>query len=363
MIIDKAKLSPMMQKYFEMKDQYPDSIMFFRVGDFYEMFFEDAETASKALDLVLTGKDCGLNERAPMCGVPYHAVDTYIRKLLEQGFRVAICEQVEDPALAKGLVERDVIRVVTPGTVMEEDILDEREANYLASVYTNDNAFGIAWTDISTGEFNLYEYEGPNYLERLSDILGTIRPQEVISNDNFARKYFSLPYFNNNERKCRCYHDFAYSYEYAYKQILATLKVGSLDAFECTDKKWAISATGGLLEYLAQTQKRAMSQINKLTYIKDNSFMILDAATRRNLELTQRAKDGKRTGSLISVIDKTVTSIGARTIKRWIEQPLQDLNEINARLDAVELFVHDSSRFYKDNYCALSDSWKCLCKD
>ena len=194
MIIDKAKLSPMMQKYFEMKEQYPDSIMFFRVGDFYEMFFEDAETASKALDLVLTGKDCGLNERAPMCGVPYHAVDTYIRKLLEQGFRVAICEQVEDPALAKGLVERDVIRVVTPGTVMEEDILDEREANYLASVFTNDNAFGIAWTDISTGEFNLYEYDGPNYLERLSDILGTIRPQEVISNDNFARKYFSLPY-------------------------------------------------------------------------------------------------------------------------------------------------------------------------
>ncbi len=340
MIIDKAKLSPMMQKYFEMKEQYPDSIMFFRVGDFYEMFFEDAETASKALDLVLTGKDCGLNERAPMCGVPYHAVDTYIRKLLEQGFRVAICEQVEDPALAKGLVERDVIRVVTPGTVMEEDILDEREANYLASVFTNDNAFGIAWTDISTGEFNLYEYDGPNYLERLSDILGTIRPQEVISNDNFARKYFSLPYFNNNERKCRCYHDFAYSYEYAYKQILALLKVGSLDAFECTDKKWAISATGGLLEYLAQTQKRAMSQINKFTYIKDNSFMILDAATRRNLELTQRAKDGKRTGSLISVIDKTVTSIGARTIKRWIEQPLQDLNEINARLDAVELFVN-----------------------
>ena len=195
MIIDKAKLSPMMQKYFEMKEQYPDSIMFFRVGDFYEMFFEDAETASKALDLVLTGKDCGLNERAPMCGVPHHAVDTYIRRLLEQGFRVAICEQVEDPALAKGLVERDVIRVVTPGTVMEEDILDDKEANYLASVYTNDSAFGIAWTDISTGEFNLYEYEGNNYLERLSDILGTIRPQEVISNDHFAKRYLSLTYF------------------------------------------------------------------------------------------------------------------------------------------------------------------------
>ena len=170
-----------MRKYFEMKEQYPDCIMFFRVGDFYEMFFEDAEVTSKVLDLVLTGKDCGLEQRAPMAGVPFHAVDTYIRKLIENGYRVAICEQIEDPATAKGLVERDVVRVVTPGTVMEEDILDEKSSNYLASVYTNDTTFGIAWTDISTGEFNLYEYEGANYLDRLSDILGTIRPEEVIS--------------------------------------------------------------------------------------------------------------------------------------------------------------------------------------
>ncbi|MBO4695121.1 MAG: DNA mismatch repair protein MutS [Clostridia bacterium] len=336
-----SKISPMMRKYFEMKEQYPDCIMFFRVGDFYEMFFEDAEVASKVLDLVLTGKDCGLEERAPMAGVPFHAVDTYIRKLIENGYRVAICEQIEDPATAKGLVERDVIRVVTPGTVMEEDILDEKSSNYLASVYTNDTTFGIAWTDISTGEFNLYEYEGANYLDRLSDILGTIRPEEVISNDHFARIYYTLNFFKNNGMKCRCYHEFAYAYDYALKKLTSLLNVVTLDAFECKDKKCAISASGGLMEYLFQTQKRAMAHINKLTYIKDNSFMILDQATRRNLELTSRAKDGKRQGSLINVIDKTVTAVGARTIRRWIEQPLQDLNEINARLDAVELFIEN----------------------
>ena len=341
MNIDMSKISPMMRKYFEMKEQYPDCIMFFRVGDFYEMFFEDAEVASKVLDLVLTGKDCGLEQRAPMAGVPFHAVDTYIRKLIENGYRVAICEQIEDPATAKGLVERDVVRVVTPGTVMEEDILDEKSSNYLASVYTNDTTFGIAWTDISTGEFNLYEYEGANYLDRLSDILGTIRPEEVISNDHFSRIYYTLNFFKNNGMKCRCYHEFAYDYEYALKKLTSLLNVVTLDAFECKDKKCAISASGGLMEYLFQTQKRAMAHINKLTYIKDNSFMILDQATRRNLELTSRAKDGKRQGSLINVIDKTVTAVGARTIKRWIEQPLQDINEINARLDAVELFIEN----------------------
>ena len=341
MNIDMSKISPMMRKYFEMKEQYPDCIMFFRVGDFYEMFFEDAEVASKVLDLVLTGKDCGLEQRAPMAGVPFHAVDTYIRKLIENGYRVAICEQIEDPATAKGLVERDVVRVVTPGTVMEEDILDEKSSNYLASVYTNDTTFGIAWTDISTGEFNLYEYEGANYLDRLSDILGTIRPEEVISNDHFSRIYYTLNFFKSNGMKCRCYHEFAYDYDYALKKLTSLLNVVTLDAFECKDKKCAISASGGLMEYLFQTQKRAMAHINKLTYIKDNSFMILDQATRRNLELTSRAKDGKRQGSLINVIDKTVTAVGARTIKRWIEQPLQDINEINARLDAVELFIEN----------------------
>ena len=152
----------MMQKYFELKEAYSECIMLFRLGDFYEMFFDDAVQASKVLDLVLTGRDCGLQERAPMCGVPHHAVDSYIRKLIEAGFRVAICEQMEDPATAKGLVERDVVRVISPGTVMEDEILDEKKANYLASVYTNDSAFGIAWTDISTGEFYLYEYEGYN---------------------------------------------------------------------------------------------------------------------------------------------------------------------------------------------------------
>ncbi|MEG2274636.1 MAG: DNA mismatch repair protein MutS, partial [Clostridia bacterium] len=175
MIIDQNKLSPMMKRYFEIKAGYPDCLLFFRLGDFYEMFFDDATTASRVLDLTLTGRDCGLNERAPMCGVPYHAVDTYIRRLIENGFRVAICEQLSDPATSKGLVDRDVVRVVSRGTVMEEEILDEKSCNYLCSIYTQSNAsndgFGLAWADISTGEFNVIEFYGENYLDRLSDLL------------------------------------------------------------------------------------------------------------------------------------------------------------------------------------------------
>lgn len=336
MIIDKNKLSPMMKRYFEIKAQYQDCLLFFRLGDFYEMFFDDAEVASRALDLTLTGRDCGLEERAPMCGVPYHAVDTYIRRLIEAGYRVAICEQLSDPSASKGLVERDVVRVVSGGTVMEEDILDEKTSNYLLSVFTKDNAFGIAWTDISTGEFCVYEYSGNNYLERLSDFIGSISPAEVICNERFLKDFKSLQYFKTSEKKAHCYHDFAYSLSAATKKILSAFNISSLAAFECDDKNSAVCAAGGLLEYLAQTQKRALGQLTKISLVRDKSFMMLDNATRRNLELTSRARDGKRQGSLLSVLDKTLTAMGARTLKRYIEQPLQDADKINARLCAVE---------------------------
>lgn len=338
MDIDRNKLTPMMRKYFQIKDSYPDCLLFFRLGDFYEMFFDDAVTASRALDLTLTGRDCGLSERAPMCGVPYHAVDNYIRKLIENGYRVAICEQLSDPAnTQKGeLVERDVVRVVSSGTVMEEDILDERSSNYLCSVYTNQNAFGIAWTDISTGEFCVYEYEGDNYLDKLSNLLGSISPSEIICNEDFLTKYQKAQYFRSTEKRARCYHDFAYSQSVATKKILTTFNVPSLSVFEIENHLYAVCATGGLLEYLAQTQKRSLAQLNKIVFLHDKSFMMLDGATRHNLELTQRARDGKRQGSLLSVLDKTYTAMGARLMKRWIEQPLQDSDAINQRLDAVE---------------------------
>lgn len=336
MIIDREKLSPMMRRYFEIKENYKDCLLFFRLGDFYEMFFDDAVTASRVLDLTLTGRDCGLDERAPMCGVPYHAVDNYIRKLIENGYRVAICEQLSDPATSKGLVDRDVVRVVSSGTVMEEDILDEKSSNYLCSVFTNSQGFGIAWADISTGEFNVYEYVGDNSLDRLSNLLGSISPSEIICNDDFVGKYLKVQYFVSSDKRARCYHDFAYSLSAATKRICSSFKITSLSVFELDDKNNAVCAAGGLLEYLAQTQKRSLGQLGKITFLHDKSFMMLDTATRRNLELTERARDGKRAGSLLSVLDKTCTAMGARTMKRWIEQPLQDADMINKRLDAVE---------------------------
>ena len=337
MIVDKSKLSPMMRRYFEIKSNYEDCLLFFRLGDFYEMFFDDAETASRVLDLTLTGRDCGLKDsRAPMCGVPYHAVDNYVRKLIDAGFRVAICEQLSDPATSKGLVDRDVVRVITPGTVMEEQILDERSTNYLASVFSDKNGFGLAWADISTGEFYLYEYAGDNRFERLADILSSVKPSECVCNETFLSEYKSVSYFAASEAAPHCYQNFAYYFPSAEKKLCSALNVASLDAFECADRQYAVCAAGGLYEYLMQTQKRALAQINSLTLLRDKSFMLLDESTRRNLELTARARDGKRYGSLLWVLDKTSTAMGARTLKRYIEQPLQNEKEINARLDAVE---------------------------
>lgn len=354
MIIDKDKLSPMMKRYFQIKEQYPDCLLFFRLGDFYEMFFDQAETASRVLDLTLTGRDCGLAERAPMCGVPHHAVDVYIRRLIEAGYRVAICEQLSDPSASKGLVDRDVVRVVSGGTVMEEDILDEKKSNYLLSVHSDKDAFGLAWTDISTGEFYVYEYRGDDRLSRLSDFVSSIEPAEVICNEKFLSEYQTLQYFKSTDMRVHCYFDYAYALATATKKTLLAFNVNTLEAFECDDKPYAICATGGLLEYLSQTQKRVLGQLNKITLVRDKSFMMLDSATRRNLELTARARDGKRQGSLLAVLDKTKTAMGARTLKHYIEKPLQDSKTINRRLDAVEEFVN--SRVLRDRIAdALSD--------
>lgn len=354
MIIDKSKLSPMMKRYFEIKASYEDCLLFFRLGDFYEMFFDDAVTASAALDLTLTGRDCGLEERAPMCGVPYHAVDTYVRRLIDAGYRVAICEQLSDPATSKGLVDRDVVRVITPGTVMEEGILDERSGNYLASVYMTKDAFGLAWSDISTGEFYVYEYEGADASVRLGDMLSAVKPSEIVCNAAFAEQYRAVSYFGNTDMRPHCYHDFAYGFSTAEKKLCSAFGVVSLDAFECADKRSAVCAAGGLYEYLSQTQKRTLCQIDRMRFVYDKSFMLLDESTRRNLEITARARDGKKTGSLLWVLDKTCTSMGARALKRWLETPLQDEKAINARLDAVETLV--SSKAARDKLVtALAD--------
>lgn len=332
------KLSPMMRRYFEIKDKYNDSIVLFRLGDFYEMFFDDAVTASKALDLTLTGRDCGLSERAPMCGVPYHAVDGYVRKLIEQGFRVAICEQLTDPATSKGMVERDVIRVITKGTIMEDSILDEKTANYLASVFLSGDKFGLAWSDISTGEFCIFEGD----VSKLDSMLSSIAPAETVCSFSDYSALSKLGYFAE-ENVLRAVIESAYRYDNATKALMGQFGVTTLSGYECEDARFAIAAAGGLLEYLNETQKRTLNQLRPPKLIKDKSFMMLDGNTKRNLELVARAKDGKRSGSLLSVLDMCETSMGSRSLRRLIEQPLQNRAEIEERLDATECLVNNIS--------------------
>jgi DNA mismatch repair protein MutS len=333
-------ISPMMRQYLETKEKYKDCILFYRLGDFYEMFFDDAIVVSKVLDLVLTGRDCGLSERAPMCGIPCHAAETYIAKLLENNFKVAVCEQLSDPDESKGLVLRDVVKVITPGTVMEESLLKEDKNNFIASVYLEGGKIGIAWADISTGDFNLTEVEADPKFNNLSDILLSIMPSEVICNQNMqvaakdlkVIKYDLLPKFD-------CYYDWSYIFETANSALKKQLGVKSLAAFECENKKHAVSAAGALVEYFKETQKRSLSHLNRISYVKKNRFMTLDGNAIRNLELIKTIRDGKKYGSLLWLLDNTQTGMGARRLYSYITQPLNDEKEINSRLDAVEELV------------------------
>jgi Mismatch repair ATPase (MutS family) len=336
--VKEKEFSPMMKQYLQMKEQYKDAVLMYRLGDFYEMFFDDAITVSAFLDLTLTGRDCGLEERAPMCGVPYHAVDTYIKRLIEGGFKVAICEQLNTPEDTKGQLTRDVVRVITPGTLVEESYLDERKNNYIASVYATDDGFGLSWADVSTGEFKLYEYRGENASFILEDLLVTLSPAEIICNQ--AAKALGLSAVKSGKLPTfYAFFDWAYGLETARKKLLKQLDVTTLSAFECDDKTLAISAAGALVEYMLSTQKRSLKHLNRIACLSDNAFMFLDANTRRNLELTATIRDGKRRGSLLWLLDETATSMGARNLRRWIEQPLQDEGLINARLTAVEELI------------------------
>jgi len=333
-------ISPMMQRYLELKDNYKDCLIFFRLGDFYEMFFEDAVTASKVLELTLTGRDCGLNERAPMCGVPYHAVDNYIAKLIENGYKVAICDQLNTPNDTKGMLDRDVTRVITPGTIVEENILDNKKNNFLCSVFCKSEGTGIAWADISTGEFYLLELPVGNDL--MQEFLIAIHPSEIIANKELAVAAKNFAYVNSgNLPKFSGYFDWAYDYDTAVDRLKKQLSVTTLESFECQDKRLAICAAGALVEYLHETQKRALIQINKLSYVSTNAYMLLDNNTKRNLELTEAMRDHKKRGSLLWVLDRTCTCMGARKIRKWLEQPLQAEQLINERLSAVEEILTD----------------------
>ncbi len=326
-----------MQHYMSVKDQYKDCLIFYRLGDFYELFFEDAVRASQLLGLTLTGRDCGLEERAPMCGVPFHAADSYISKLVSMGEKVAICEQLEDPATAKGMVERGVIRVVTAGTLTDENSLDEKSNNYISSVYKFGDCVAVAWADITTGELCATEFVGVACLKNALSLMIKLGVSEIISNDEmlFAVKDFPevargvLPKFSS-------YLAWTFNYASAQKTLLEQLKTKSLSAFSVDGKKSAICAAGALLEYLKETQMHALVNIDNIKYVSDSANMQLDPSAIRNLEIVKSLGEGKRYGSLLWLLDKTCTAMGARLLSNLVVSPPCDLVKINYRLDGVE---------------------------
>ena len=324
-------LSPMMQQYLRIHDAYPDCLLLFRLGDFYELFFEDAKTASKELELTLTGKDCGLEERAPMCGVPYHSVNTYIEKLIEKGYKVAICEQMEDPALAKGLVDRDVVRVITAGTVTDPAMLEDKANNYLMCVYLDGKKAGLAYSDVSTGEFYVMEPE----INMLRAQISRVNPMEVICNDPpqlTAAAGSDIRGLNGQPQAW-------FQRRNAEDMLCEHFHLTQLTSLGLSDRKEAASAAGALLKYLHETQKNSLEHINSLRFAENGRIMLLDQNTRRNLELTESLRGDRRKGTLLGLIDRTSTAMGGRLLRNWVEEPLLEEQEINSRLDAVDEMV------------------------
>ena len=329
-----AAFTPMMQQYLDIKNQYKDCIMFYRVGDFYEMFFDDALTASKALEITLTGKDCGQEERAPMCGVPYHAYEVYANRLIEQGYKVAICEQVEDPKQAKGLVKRDVIQIITPGTNLSTQNLKEGQNNYIMSIYAFDNAYGIAVADITTGEARTCQVTSQ---EKCKDEINKYQPSEIICNETLLCQDWDWDYYRERLHiTISAIDDWHFNEEQATSCLLKHFKVQSLEALGLKDQSLTVIASGALMEYLIETQKSSLDHMNRLELYAVDDYMILDSSTRRNLELTETLRDKEKRGSLLWVLDKTKTAMGARLLRTYIEQPLIRKDRIEERLDAIE---------------------------
>lgn len=328
-----AEMTPMMQKYMETKKEYPDCILFYRLGDFYEMFFEDAETASRELEITLTGKSCGLEERAPMCGVPYHAVDGYLTRLVSKGYKVAICEQVEDPKEAKGLVKREVTRIVTPGTNMNLPMDDSRN-NYLLCVSYFPGKIGISAADVTTGDYYLTEVED---IRKLQDEINKYAPSEIICNEAFYVSGFPVEEMKN--RLGVTVYSLASHYfdeEICRKSLLKHFHVSSLLGLGVEEFPSGLIAAGALLQYLYETQMTSLEHFTHLYPYLTNKYMLLDGATRRNLELIETLREKQKKGSLLGVLDRTKTAMGGRLLRKYIEQPLIDRQEIEERLDAVE---------------------------
>ena len=333
-----AEFSPMMQHYLDTKKQYSDCILFYRLGDFYEMFYEDAEIVSRELELTLTGKDCGQEKRAPMSGIPFHAAEGYIAKLIEKGYKVAICEQVEDPKTAKGMVKREVVRVVTPGTVIESNLLEEKKNNYIMAIYKSGMYFGISVCDVSTGEFLATQIVEHNNFARLLDEISRYSPAEIIASEMM---YNSKTEIDKINERFKTYiskeSEDAFDGEFELLSGMYNIIDDRNEPIkDLAEKKLAIFAINALLKYLEDTQKTGLDHINTIKIYNTTRYMALDINARRNLELTEKMRKKKKKGTLLWVLDKTSTSMGGRMLRRWLNDPLIDRQEINERLDAVE---------------------------
>ncbi len=346
-------VTPMMKQYFEIKNQYEDCILFYRLGDFYEMFYDDAKTASEVLGLTLTGRSCGQEERAPMCGVPFHSAQNYIAKLVNEGYKVAICEQTEDPASTKGIVKREVVRIVTPGTATMDSVLDEKENNFLASIYVENDDFGITFVDASTGEMSTTHGKNDFAENSIANIISCYSPSEIIINDSgmahagvIAQLKKRFEFFDSFQP------DSSYELQASKDRIME--KFGIAKASELFDKTddCGIRSIGAALVYLSETQKTDLSHISDIRFFENTNFMGIDVASKRNLEITQTMRDKSKKGSLLWVLDKTKTSMGARRLKNWLEQPLISPKQINMRLDSVEELY--------DNLTMRADIMECL---
>lgn len=330
----------MMKQYFAIKEQNKDSILFFRLGDFYEMFYDDAKIASKELELTLTGRDCGQAERAPMCGVPFHSCEGYIARLVAKGYKVAICEQTEDPATAKGLVKRDIIRVITPGTVMESSMLDEGRNNYICCMFSDSKKIGLCFCDISTGELYATEISGSDSVNSLTSQLASYNPREILIGGDIV-KIKSLPAFIKTKLSVGV--EMLRDESFDNKVCAEIVKAQFGEEMQCiSDSQVLISAIGALINYLKETQKNGLERINKIELYSDKQFMNLDYNTQRNLELTATMLNKEKRGSLLWVLDKTKTAMGKRLIRSWLEHPLLNVSAINNRQSAVEELVNNN---------------------
>ena len=339
-----AEFSPMMQRYLETKEEYKDCILFYRLGDFYEMFFEDAITASRELELTLTGKDCGQEERAPMCGIPHHAAEIYVSRLINKGYKVAICEQLEDPKTTKGIVKRGVIRVVTPGTLVESNMLEERKNNYIMSIHKTGIYFGISICDISTGEFYSAEIKDNNNFPILLDEIARYTPSELVINSMMANCSDEM---NKIKERFENVYITKFNDKFFSEELNnINLRFNVVDNNErkienLAEKKLALSSINALVQYIEDTQKTSLDHINKITIYNLSKYMALDINARRNLEITEKMRDKSKKGTLLWVLDKTSTSMGGRLLRRWLNDPLVDVNEINRRLNAVKELKDD----------------------